>query len=408
MGTGIWQVVSILMSLSGFGVQKDAAAPSAAEVVKYAPDDAETMFYLDTSSLIPGNYDLFAKLPSDPNIKAVPDAAQAIGDMVMKAESGRAMVKSMTGFDPVTDLRSVAGWATMNGNFTAPPSFVVAIRGNFPKDMLDKVAKAAPKGSHKVDKVDGRTYLTAADGHASVGVAADGTVIFGTPALVKARVANGWKAKTPAGSLADRASATLDGKPFLFAATHFSPASQKAIDGLITDDDAAIIRDLVDGQDYASMSLYPDGVGWTYTGKSAAGYQRAITASEGMVLLMRSAHMFTRGLADILYAAVDSYAKNPAVAQIVAHKADLMKLVETWSGDGQFAASWDKKDAQNQLGVRLTGKSLSDVVPIVGLAIPVGAVAALSMGGKEEVGTYAPATPTPVVAPAPMPAPRSH
>ncbi|HET9989640.1 MAG TPA: hypothetical protein VFQ65_14005, partial [Kofleriaceae bacterium] len=136
--------------------------------------------------------------------------------------------------------------------------------------------------------------------------------------------------------------------------------------------------------------------GWTFTDSTAAGLEQMAQLSDGVVDVLRAAQIAPRGFAKIAIAALDSYkGLNKQVDALLAHKSDLNKLVTAYTGDGQFKSKIDKDAKTMRLNVRLTGKSLSEVVP-VGVVVPMAAIGFL-------VGGRAQATP-PLQIPAPAPA----
>jgi hypothetical protein len=359
---GFQELILILMSLGGFGVAANPGAPPAAEILRYAPDDAEVMGYLDVEAVVPKNWDAFKALPQQPTIKASPRAVRALADAIGQVEAARAQVKAAAGFDPVTDVKSVAGFVTFHGK--ADPSVLVAVRGRFAPDTVERIGKQVG-GTTSV--VDGRALLVSPDASMAVALAADGTLLGGTTAWVKQRV-QGWQPRR--GPLGDKAGPLLDERPFFHLSARLAPATVKQIVADVSDPGG---RDVLTGAEHAALSLYWNGVGWTFTARTAAGFARGLLATEGLVPLLRAGHLYLRGLARVGLAMVDSY-PDPAVAQVAAHKADLIKLVDSMTGDGSFAVALDRKESERRVSVRLTSKSLSEVLPVAGLMIP-GAVA---------------------------------
>jgi hypothetical protein len=131
-----------------------------------------------------------------------------------------------------------------------------------------------------------------------------------------------------------------------------------------------------------------------------------VLASEGLLDLMRSSHLFGRGMARLILAGIRAHARSmKQLAPIVAREKDLLRLVNQLTGDGRFAASVNRNAARNTVTVRATGRKLSDVVPAAGI-LPLAAAGALvGFGMKREkapVETSKAAAPA-VAAPAPTP-----
>jgi hypothetical protein len=125
--------------------------------------------------------------------------------------------------------------------------------------------------------------------------------------------------------------------------------------------------------------------------------------SEGVADLLRAAQIAPRGFAKIVLGALESYRGiNKQVDAMLAHKADITKIVESYTGDGTFKVKIDKDPKAMKLTVRLTGKSVSEVVPF-GVVIPMGAVGWLMLAREPDA---MPPPPMLMPAPAPKPAPK--
>jgi hypothetical protein len=378
------KLLTVLLGLPSFGVEPDPAPPSAAEVTRYAPAQSDFTVYADLQAFVPNNYQALTSLPSLPQISADKQASAAAGGLVSQIEMGRAMIKATQGLDPVTDVKWVAAWITLPD--AGDPSVIAVVRGNFPADLLDKIG--AGTGA-KPRKVGGGQMVALPDGQ-SCGVAADHALLCGTTALVQARLATGWKpAKVPA-----QLTRMLDGKPFLVLASSPSAKAIRRISREFSGDEAALARDLVGGHTFAAMAFAHDGLSWTWTDRSAKGYARALLASEGMLELMRAGHLGTRGLVRLVLAGLGSYvSQSPEVAAIDRHQADILRVVESFTGDGTFQAKVDRDAAGRTVSVRAWDKELARVVPGVGAAVIAGALFAVASGGtvKMESKAAAPA-----------------
>src|SRR5262245_22230565 len=127
MGAG--ELILLLLSLSGFGVTADANAPSADEVLRYAPDDASYMLALDAQAVVPNNWAAFIRLPNEPAIAGVPELKGELQKGVKELEEGRRSAQQMLGFDPVADVKSIAAFVVIDGK--KEPDFIIAVRGKF-------------------------------------------------------------------------------------------------------------------------------------------------------------------------------------------------------------------------------------------------------------------------------------
>jgi hypothetical protein len=384
---GFSELVLVLLSLSGLGVQQNTNAPGAAEVLKYAPDNVDYFVYLDAEAVLPGNWKVLEGLPDNAVVKGNAALKAEAKQLVEQAKQGREMVKNMIGLDPITDVKSVAAFVTFKKGQEEPEVIVVA-RGTFPADFVDKVAKMT---GGKTEAVDGRALAALEDGMA-LSSGADGSLIFGTAALVKARAATAWK-PSKAKALTANVGATLDAKPFfVFTSTPSAQHVAMMQKHLKGDPDAAIVLDLATGHELFALALSYNGIGWAHRARTAAGYERAVLGSEGMVELMRAGHLLTRGAIRIALAVAESYAtQNQAIGQIVKNRDKIIKIMETWTGDGQFQATVDKKKGDKTVTVMATGKSLSQVVPIAGLAVPAGMVFLFTGGMRKKEAAREPA-----------------
>jgi hypothetical protein len=125
--------------------------------------------------------------------------------------------------------------------------------------------------------------------------------------------------------------------------------------------------------------------------------------SDGVVDLLRAAQIAPRGVAKIMIGALDSYkGTNKQVDALIAHKADLMKLVTTFTGDGQFKVTKNADAGKLRLDVRATGKSVSEVVP-AGVIVPLAAIGLLV--GRATTVTQPPPTMVPPAKPSLTPPP---
>ena len=372
---GLSEIVVILLSLGGFGVVADPAAPSAAEVLKYAPADAELVVHLDVAAVAPRNWQALEKLTDAPAVKASKDAARKIGKLVASARAARAQAKTAAGFDPVTDVQSATGFLTFHGK--GEPDGLFVLRGKFPATTLDHIAGTVG-GTRSV--IEGHVMITSPDGKFSMVQAADGVLIGGTTLLVKERAG----AYTPRRSaLGDAATPGLDGKPFFYATLRLSPATLLFFSRDVSD---PLAIDFFTGVQDLSFGLYWNGLGASFATRTAAGYGRGLLAVDGSVSMLRAGHLYLRGVARLAAAIVDSYAvKSPEVAGFAAHRVELLKLIDESTGDGSFQVAVDKKDSDRRVNLRLTGKSLSDVLPLAGLIVPLGAWGYLSSDMPPEI-----------------------
>ena len=124
--------------------------------------------------------------------------------------------------------------------------------------------------------------------------------------------------------------------------------------------------------------------------------------TDGFLDLTRAMHIAPRGFAKIVGAAIDSYkGKDKDADALIAHKAELLKVVDSYTGDGKFKVKVEKDAKGHAVTVRATGKSLSDVVPAAAL-VPV-----VLLGIMEAEAASAPPPPPAKAQPAKPVKPRS-
>jgi hypothetical protein len=405
MSFGIVELISLLLSLGGFGVAPNPKPPTVDSSLQYGMADADIVIHFDAASVVPGNYKVLTQLPDQPQIKASPDLAKAVRQLINEVEGPRSMAKGMIGFDPVVDLSDVTAFAQHVPD--APqPTFIVVAHGKFTPAMLDKVGKLTGK---TVVKSGAASLIDMGDGNA-VALAKDGVLLAGAAPLVKDRIADTWKAPSHAtGTNLGQAADMLAGHPVFGVSLTVSQAMRQHV--LKEHPDKNFLTDLVRRGKGSSFAIYADGVGWTFNDSTAAGLEQMAMLSDGVVDVLRAAQIAPRGFAKIAIAALDSYkGLNKQVDTLLAHKADLNKLVTTYTGDGQFKSKIDKDARSLKLNVRLTGKSLSEVVP-VGVVVPMAAVGFLFAGRAVESRPAleipaAPHSPSTPAKPAPVPAHR--
>jgi hypothetical protein len=133
---------------------------------------------------------------------------------------------------------------------------------------------------------------------------------------------------------------------------------------------------------------------WADTTKG--GFDSTAMVSDGMLDVMRAAQIAPRGLAKIAIGGLDSYrGQDKLIDDVISHKDDILKLVNTYTGDGNFKVTQTKDANALKLTVRATGKSLSEVLP-AGLIVPLAIVGFLTV--------HAPTTPPPGMMPTQKPA----
>jgi hypothetical protein len=371
MSFGIVELISLLLSLGGFGLATNPKPPSVDAALEFGMAAPDFVAHFDAASVIPSNYKVLMAMPDQPAIKASPELSTAVRQMINEVEGPRSIAKAMVGFDPVTDFSDVTAFAQIVPN--QQPTFVVAVHGKFAPNLLDRISKLNNK---TVTKVGAFSMLETGDGNALA--LKNGTLIVGALALVKERLADTWKAPSHAtGTNLGVAADMLAGHPVFGVAMTLSPGTRQEIIEK-HGSDKNFLTDIVQRTKGSTFAIYHDGIGWSVSDTTAAGLDQMAQLSDGMVDILRAAQIAPRGFAKIALAALDSYkGRSAQIDQMIAHKADLQRIMAQYTGDGQFKAKLDKDTKNLKLDVRLTGKSLSDVVGF-GVLIPFGAVGLLT------------------------------
>jgi hypothetical protein len=223
-------------------------------------------------------------------------------------------------------------------------------------------------------------------------------MLVGTPSLVRDRLAESWRAPShdPASSLGALAD-VINARPvFAVVLTLSQAARTEAVRQL---NGPGFAADLIKRHKAAAFSVFRDGIGWTWIDSTRPGLDAMELVSNGTLDVMRAAQIAPRGIAKIAMGALDSYrGTSTQVDELIRHKADLMKIVDTYTGDGSFKVANDKNVKALRLTVRATGKTLSEVMPF-GLVVPLGVIGFLQSHAS------APPPPGPIMVEPPTPTP---
>jgi hypothetical protein len=389
----IVQIITLLMGLSGFSVGTNPNAPNADQALAYAVPDADFVVHFDAGAVIPNNYKVLTNLPNQPAIKASPELAKMVRKAIAEVDGFKGVAVTTVGIDPTKDISDATAfiqWVPQQD-----PNILVAVHGKFNVTSIDKVAKQLGKSSVKTG---GGAWVDTGNGNA-VGLTKSGVLLAGTSTLVKDRMGDTWKA--PAVSSMQNVADVINAKPVFAVSVQLSQAARTEITGK-ADKDQNFVIDLVKRHKFAAFAVYKDGIGWTWFDSTKAGLDNMQQVSEGTVDLLRAAQIAPRGFAKIVMGALDSYkGTNKQIDELIKHKADLWKIVETYTGDGQFKSSVTADPKTFKLSVRLTGKSLSEVVPLGGMLPGLGAWFALSRDAGSPPPTMQMPSPTPLPPPPP-------
>lgn len=397
---GFVEFIALLLSLGNFGVSANTQAPSAAEVMQYAPADADIVIHADLQALVSSNYKALEALPGSEAIKKNPRAQEALEGVLGQIRMGASMVKGFTGIDPIADVHSVSAWLKLPS--AGDPEILVVVRGNMTPEIVARIAQTM---GGTAAELDGNKVCTAPDGTMALGIK-NKALLFGTTVWVRERLGKGWKAAKPASGA--RLAELFKARPFFLLASMPSQIAVTRMSQELSDSDNVAL-DLVRGHEFAALTLVHNGMGWTWTARDKAGYERALLASEGVIDLLRSSQFGSRGLARLVFAGLRSYSgRSSEIGFIVQNEAELMKLVDSVTGDGMFKVDMKKQAAERTVTVMATGKKFSDVVPVATILPGMGAAFYFMMRGEAEVSEVeaqsAVAVPAPAEAATPPPA----
>jgi hypothetical protein len=397
MGFGIVELISLLLSLAGFGITANPKAPTVDQALEYAMPDADFVVHFDAGAVIPTNYKILSGLADQPQIKSSPELSKLVRQVVNEVEGARGMVKSATGVDLTTDVNDATMFVQLTGR---DPKILVVAHGKFTSATLDKVAGMVGRSTTKV----GTGTFLELDHNSAAGVTKSNAVIISSPQMVKDRLDSAWKSPTrPAGSNLAYAAEVIGGKPVYAVISTMSPSARKEAIDKLDARGANFATDLIGRHKLAAFSLYANGIGWEWIDSKAGGVDQIATMSEGLVDVFRAAQIAPRAIAKIAMAGLESYrGVDNKIDEVLAQKASLLKIVDQFTGDGKFTSKIEKNAGAMKVNVRLTGKSISEVVPF-SMVLPGLAAAMLFERGKEA----APAPPPAVVRPPPpQPKPR--
>jgi hypothetical protein len=380
---GFIEIIILLLGMAGFGLAPNPKAATPDQALHYAVADADIVAHVDVASVVPGNYKALLALPKQPQIKASPELAKMVQKLVTEVEGARGIAKTTTGIDLTTDITDATLFLKIVPN--SEPEFVAAVRGKLSAQVLDKIARVTNK---QVVKVGAGAMLDMGN-EPAIAITGDGVMLAGTPRLVRERLAPAWRPPArPATSQLGYAQTVLSGRPVFSVVVALSQTARKELSNQLGSK-KNFLTDLAARHRVFAMAAYHDGLGWTWVDRDKAGLDQMAMMSEGTIEVMRAAQIAPRGVARVLLGALESYkGTDRRVDEVLRRRADILKIVDGFTGDGNFKVKLDRDPRTLRLDVRLTAKSLSEVLP-AGLLLP-GFAAGLWFSRAESSVAYPP------------------
>src|SRR5450432_549465 len=290
MSFGIVELISLLLSLGGFGLQANPKPPTVDASLEYGLVDADLVAHFDAASVIPGNFKALLDLPNQPTVKASPELLKLTKELINEVDGPRQFAKGLIGFDPVTDITDVTAFAQIVPH--AEPTFVVVAHGKFTAGMLDKIAKYTNK---PVSKVGGVSMLELGKGN-SVALTKSNVMLVGSTALVQERAADAWKAPSHAAGTNLGQAADMIGGHLVFGVSMTVSQTVRA-EVLKEHPDQNFMTDLIKRGKGSTFAIYHDGIGWSFNDSTAAGLDQMAALSDGVIDVLRAAQIAPRGFA---------------------------------------------------------------------------------------------------------------
>jgi hypothetical protein len=366
MGVAFEGLFFLFLLAGAGGGAPNPKAPTAQEVLRYAPAEAELMAYADVASLMPQARQLLDAAANHALVKALPELRAGLAMIRTQVDEGLSQVRSTFGIDPIKDV----SWAALFVQYpTTPgrtdPAFLVQIHGTFPPDLMTRLA---PVLGGDAGEIEGKPVLRHREWTA--GLDGAGAFLMGTPAWVEERLSSRWKAGRSSSMSAAR---TLLGKrPQIFLASAPSVDTvMVAQKELARDPELAFLRDLVGGHRYAALAVGAGALAWSWHAQGKESYQRGLLGSEGLVSLMRAGVHLTRGLARAALAVLPSYLDQvPELRQVLGHENELLALADEFAGDPDFKAQVAGIEPLETIEVSLISKARSGT--LLPLLLPAG------------------------------------
>jgi len=399
MSGGPMELLLVLMLAMGLGVESNPKAPSATQIYRYAPDKADYTLFLDAQAVVgPTVNKIEALMKTDPVQKVLQTAG--VPTDALSIQTLRTMAKGTIGIDPVTDVDWVALWAKPGGT-RAGEKVLIAVKGNWPPDFLDKLAA---RMGLTVESVNGAPIVRKVGhgGRGAIGMTADNVLLKGPVAWIEPRLSQGWRSTKPSREAAN----LLKRKPHFFVLSQPSAATVKLLKTGMRGASGAYLRGFLFGHQKLGFVIDHRGFNVLWKAKDAVGFERAKLATEGGISLLRAFHHGGRGLVRLAMAWLPRGTKNPVFNALSEHQDEIIKLLDDTMGNGKFKAKVKADKMTFTVTVDAHGKKLSDVLPFGGIPLLLAPAGLLFSVGQPEPSSSNKKSATPVAPPV-LKAPKS-
>ena len=383
-----WLGFVMLLVAGGFGVEKDPKAPSAKEVLQFAPSEADYMVFADFRSVLPSGVAFAKKLQALQIVQENEELRRGMAEAMQGLEMGIGMVRSQTGIHAIQDLHWAASWVRYGADDM--PQMLLAVSGSFPADVMQRLAGLA---NATPTSVGGRPMFQIPMLPFAVGQTRSNVLLAGWRPWVEERLAAGYRPSKVAGPLLKSAAQLLKAKPFLAVVSAPSHAMVSRIQSRMGGGGRGekFLVGLLTGHEVMGAAMAHDSAQWTFTGRDDASFERARMSSEALLDLMRAFQHGGRGMLRLAYAWADDLMAvgdvDAEARQLISrHKDELYTLAMGFVGNGTFKSNVQADKKNRTVRVVAKGKKLSDVLPVGGLLPVLGGV--LVWSGSDDKASY--------------------
>ncbi len=383
--TGMTEIIAAFLILTGMGTGQGQSTASLSDIYQYAPDGANYSLFLDTKAF------LSPALKEAESVIKGPLAKELMGEKRTSQISeqitmARATIKQTFGMDPIEQLDWVSAWLKFESK--GDPQLLVAAKGNWPSDFLDKMSMRI---GGSLEKTDGQAILRLPTSKMALAIANGDTLLVGSAAWLEPRLAKSW---VPA-KMESAVVKLFKNKPHIALYSQVSPASGDNIKKMLTGRASVLQWPLLAHKRFG-VAIDHRGFNTYWEGTNAKNVKRAKLTFEGGISLIRATHHAIRSMANgvsgagkLLLAWLPGQHKNPIVNTLAKHGDTFFKLLAKNSGDGNFRATVKVDKRRKIVTVDAHGKSLSEILPLGGVPIiaGVGMFYTLMMRGDDKPDT---------------------